>query len=42
MEATGQHIAYPACTIFKFDSNDRIVFEETYYDMLSVTRQLGS
>jgi len=42
METTGQHVSFPICTIFKFDSNDRIVLEETYYDMLSITRQLGS
>ena len=40
METTGQHVSFPICTIFKFDSNDRIVHEETYYDMLSITRQL--
>ena len=41
METTGQRIAFPFCTIFRFDSEGRIVLEESYYDMLSVRRQLG-
>ena len=41
METTGQRIAVPFCTIFRFDSGGRIIFEESYYDMLSVRRQLG-
>jgi predicted ester cyclase len=41
MEATGQHVAFPACTVFKFDADDRIVHEEQYSDMASIMRQLG-
>jgi hypothetical protein len=41
METTGQRIAFPFCTIFRFDSEGRIVLEESYYGVLSVTRQLG-
>ena len=41
METMGQRIAFPFCTIFRFDSEGRIVLEESYYDMLSVRRQLG-
>jgi predicted ester cyclase len=41
MEATGQHITYQACTIFKFNEDDQIVHEEAYYDMATVVRQLG-
>jgi predicted ester cyclase len=41
METTGQRIAFPFCTIFRFDSEARIVLEESYYDMLSVRQQLG-
>jgi predicted ester cyclase len=41
MEAQGQHVSFPLCSIFKFDSEDRIIHEESYYDMLSVRRQLG-
>jgi len=41
METHGQGVCFPLCTIFKFDSENKIVHEETYYDMLSVRRQLG-
>jgi predicted ester cyclase len=41
IQAAGQHISYLGCTIFKFNADDLIVFEEGYYDMLSVMRQLG-
>ena len=41
METTGQRITLPFCTMFRFDSDGRIVLEEMYYDMLSVRRQLG-
>jgi ketosteroid isomerase-like protein len=41
METTGQRIAIPFCTIFRFDSEGRIVLEEMYYDMLTVRHQLG-
>ena len=40
IEAAGQHITYEACTIFKFDAEDRIVFEEKYYDMSAISQQL--
>lgn len=35
MEAQGQHVSFPLCSIFKFDSEDRIIHEESYNDMLS-------
>jgi hypothetical protein len=41
METTDQRIAFPFCTIFRFGSEGRIVLEESYYDMLSLRRQLG-
>ena len=41
MEATGQHVSYQFCDIFKFDSDARIVYEEAYYDMASIRKQLG-
>jgi len=41
MEATGQRISLPFCTVFRFDSEGLIVHEEMYYDMLAVRRQLG-
>ena len=41
MEAAGQQVVFPVCTIFKFDEDHHIVHEEAYYDMLSVRRQLG-
>jgi ketosteroid isomerase-like protein len=41
METTGQPFSLSFCTIFRFDGNGLIIHEETYYDMLSVRRQLG-
>lgn len=41
MEATGQTVSFPLCTIFKFNADNKIVCEEAYYDMLSISRQLG-
>jgi predicted ester cyclase len=41
MEAQGQQVSLPLCSIFKFDGEGRIIHQETYYDMLSVRRQLG-
>ena len=41
METRGQQVTFPLCTIFKFDADGRIVFEEAYYDMSAIMRQLG-
>ena len=41
MEASGQTVSFPLCTIFKFNADNKIVCEEAYYDMLSISRQLG-
>jgi predicted ester cyclase len=41
MEATGQVVSFPFCSIFRFDDDGLIVHEEQYYDMYSVRRQLG-
>ncbi|MGH3677388.1 MAG: ester cyclase [Mycobacterium sp.] len=41
MEATGQSVSFPLCTIFKFNADELIMSEEAYYDMSAVARQLG-
>jgi predicted ester cyclase len=41
MEAFGQTVSFAFCSIFRFDDDDLIVFEDKYYDMHSVRRQLG-
>lgn len=41
MDATGQQVSLELCTIFRFNADERIVFEEAYYDMSTVMRQLG-
>ena len=41
METTGQHVSFEFLDIFKFNSNDQIVWEEAYYDMSDIMRQLG-
>lgn len=41
MEATGQQVSFPFCSIFRFDDDGLIVHEEQYYDMYCVRRQLG-
>ncbi len=41
MEATGQTVSFSFCAIFRFDNDGLIVYEDKYYDMYSVRRQLG-
>jgi predicted ester cyclase len=41
LEATGQQVSFPFCSIFRFDDDGLIVHEEQYYDMYCVRRQLG-
>jgi ketosteroid isomerase-like protein len=41
-EPRGQRVRKDHCTIFRFDRDGRIVFEEQYEDALSVMRQLGA
>jgi len=38
---TGQHVSSEFLDIFKFNSDDQIVWEEAYYDMSDIMRQLG-
>jgi ketosteroid isomerase-like protein len=42
VEPRGQRVRKDHCTIFRFDAEGRIVFEEQYEDALSVMRQLGA
>jgi len=44
MEATGQQVSFPFCSIFRFDDDGLIVHEEQYYDMFraATTRLLTS
>jgi hypothetical protein len=42
VEPRGQRVSKDHCTIFRFDGDGRIVFEEQYEDALSVMRQLGA
>ncbi len=41
METTGQHVSFEFLDIFKFNSDDQIVWEEAYYDMSDIMWQLG-
>ncbi len=41
IETTGQHVTFEFLDIFKFNSDDQIVWEEAYYDMSDIMRQLG-
>jgi steroid delta-isomerase-like uncharacterized protein len=41
IETTGQHVSWEFVDIFKFDADGLIVFQESYYDMAAVLRQLA-
>jgi predicted ester cyclase len=41
MESPGRSVSFPLCTIFKFNADNKIVYEEAYYDMQAISRQLG-
>jgi hypothetical protein len=42
VEPKGQRVTTPICSIFRFDEDGRIVFEEMYEDALAVMQQLGA
>ena len=41
MESPGRSVSFPLCTICKFNADNKIVYEEAYYDMQAISRQLG-
>jgi steroid delta-isomerase-like uncharacterized protein len=41
MPATGRHFEMPACAVFIFDEDDRIIGERGYFDSALMLRQLG-
>jgi steroid delta-isomerase-like uncharacterized protein len=41
MPATGRHFEMPACAVFIFDEEDRIIGERGYFDSALMLRQLG-
>jgi steroid delta-isomerase-like uncharacterized protein len=41
MPPTGRHFELPACAVFIFDENDKIVGERGYFDSALMLRQLG-
>jgi hypothetical protein len=34
-------VSFPLCTIFKFNADNKIVYEEAYYGMQAISQQLG-
>jgi hypothetical protein len=42
METAGQQVTFALCEIFRFDDEGRIVHEESYYDVLAVTKQIAT
>jgi ketosteroid isomerase-like protein len=42
IEAHGRRVSRALCTIFRFDDEGRIIFEECYTDALTVMVQLGA
>lgn len=41
LPATGNHVEFPLCGVYTFDSEDRLSGEKIYYDRGTVLRQLG-
>jgi steroid delta-isomerase-like uncharacterized protein len=41
MLPTGRHFAMPACAVFTFDEDERIIGERGYFDSALMLRQLG-
>jgi len=41
MPPTGRHFELPACAVFIFDEDDRIIGERGYFDSALMLRQLG-
>jgi predicted ester cyclase len=41
MPPTGRHFEMPACAVFIFDEEDRIIGERGYFDSALMLRQLG-
>jgi hypothetical protein len=42
VKGTGQEVRREMCEIFRFDAEGRVVYEEAYWDALSVMRQLAA